>query len=202
MENDFSQAADPFEGLRQAIEMHAKTHPDSKIRDVQTALQHMNAVFVSQGATRLEEFGTDIPNSRYHVGLSCGDGRDTFFVDAGHSRERAERVARHLCWHNADLKVLAERPPQPFIALNPHRIRDVFDDRGNMIFIISDSPHAFSVAYVDDHRASIDSFLLHNKVIQARFGNVRLERPQAQASVDGKVIALPFRSRHKPATPT
>lgn len=199
MEPAFTQAADPFEGLKQAIEDHAQRHPDSKIRDVQTALQYMNAVFVSQGASRLGEFGTDIPDSHYHVGISCGDGCDTFFIDAGLSRERADRIARHLCWHNADLKVLAERPPQPFIAVNPPRIGRVYDERGNIIFGIRDSQFAFSVVYADDHRAYIDSFLLESKLMQARAGNIRLERPPAQISVDGKVIALPCRSRHKPA---
>ncbi len=194
MESTFKQAADPFEGLRLAIEDHAARNPDSKIRDVSSALKQLNAVFVSQGSTRDGSFGTDIPNGRYHVGVSCGDGDDTFFIDAGMSREYGEKIARHLCWYNNDVKVLAERAPQPFIAVNPHRIGNVFDDRGNMIFTIKDTQNAFSMVYADDHRAGIDAFLLGNKLIQARCGNVRLERPQSVKSVDDKVVALPFRS--------
>lgn len=194
MESTFKQAADPFESLRLAIEEHAARNPDSTIRDVPSALKQLNAVFVSQGSTRDGSFGTDIPNGRYHVGVSCGDGRDTFFIDTGFSREYGERIARHLCWHNNDVKILAERAPQPFIAVNPHRIGNVQDDRGNIIFTIKDTQNAFSMVYADDHRAGIDAFLLSNKLIQARCGNVRLERPQAVKSVDDKVVALPFRS--------
>lgn len=200
MEPTFKQAADPFESLRRAIEAHAGRHPDSHIRDVPSALKQLNAVFVSQGARRDESFGTDIPDGRYHVGVSCGDGRDTFFIDAGFSREYGEKIARHLCWYNNDVKILAERTPQPFIAVNPHRIQNVFSDRGNMVFTLKDSQNAFSVVYADDHRADIDSFLLTNKLIQARCGNVRLERPQAVTSVGDKVVALPFRSA-RPAGP-
>lgn len=194
MESTFKQAADPFESLRLSIEEHVARNPDSPIRDVPSALKQLNAVFVSQGSTRDESFGTDIPNGRYHVGVSCGDGADTFFIDAGGSRNYGEKVARHLCWYNNDVKVLSEKAPQPFIAVNPHRIGTVFDDRGNMVFTIKDTQNAFSMVYSDDHRASIDSFLLGNKLIQARCGNVRLERPQAVKSVDDKVAALPFRS--------
>ena len=194
METTFKQAADPFESLRQAIEEHAERHPDSRIRDVPSALRHLNAVFVAQGSARDESFGTDAPDGRYHVGVSCGDGRETFFIETGYNERRALEIARHLCWHNADLKVLAERPPQPFIAVNPHRIGGVFDHRGNMIFTVKDSKYAFSMVYADDHRASIDAFLLENKLIQARCGNLRLERPPAVKSVDNKVVALPFRT--------
>lgn len=194
METTFKQAADPFEGLRQAIEEHAKRYQDSKIRDVPSALRNLNAVFVSQGSTRDEAFGTDAPDGRYHVGVSCGDGRDTFFIETGYNEKRALEIARHLCWYNADVKVLAERAPQPFIAVNPHRIGGVFNHRGNMIFTVKDSKYAFSMVYADDHRAEIDSFLLENKLIQARFGNIHLERPAAVKSVDDKVVALPFRT--------
>lgn len=194
METTFKQAADPFEDLRKAIEEHAERYPDSRIRDVPSALRHLNAVFVAQGSTRDESFGTDTPDGRYHVGVSSGDGRDTFFIQTGYSEKRALEIARHLCWHNADLKVLAERPPQPFIAVNPHSIGSVFNHRGNMIFTIKDSKYAFSMVYADDHRSEIDSFLLENKLIQARFGNIRLERPPAVKSVDNKVVALPFRT--------
>ncbi len=202
METTFNQAADPFESLRKAIEEHAVLYPDSKIRDVETALKHMNAVFVSPQASRLQEYGTDAPNGRYQVGVSCGDGRDTFFIDVGLAEERGRKIARHLCWYNADMKVLTDRAPQPFIAVNPQRIGSVFEDRGNIVFCVRDSQNAFSVLYGDDHRASIDAFLLENKLIQARSGNVHLSRPSAVKSVDGKVIALPFGNRHKGSTPT
>lgn len=192
----FRNAANPLEGFDQAIAEHLRHYPDAKIRDSESALKHANAIFVSQGATRLEEFGTDIPNGRYHIGISCGDGSEAFFIDVGFSQDRGNQMARQLCWYNADLKILSERPPQPFIAVNPHRIGKVHDHRGNMIFNIKDQPHAFSVVYADDHRASIDSFLLENRLIQARFGNVRLDRPKAVGSGDNdnKVVALPFRT--------
>ena len=190
----FKNAADPFEGLRKAIAEHIAHYPDTELREIVKVLKQTNAVFVSQGATRLEEFGTDIPNNRYHIGISCGDGREALFIDAGLSQDRANDMARKLCWYNADLRVLSERPPQPFIAVNPHRIGKVHDHRGNMIFNIKGQPYAFSVVYADDHRASIDSYLLQNRLIQALSGSVRLERPAAAASDDRKVVALPFRT--------
>lgn len=202
METTFNQAADPFESLRLAIDNHAARYPDSKIRDVDAALKHMNAVFVSPQASRLQEYGTDVPNGRYQVGVSCGDGRDTFFIDVGPDERRGLKIARHLCWYNADLKILAERAPQPFIAVNPKRIGAVFEDRGNIVFCVRDSQNAFSVLYGDDHRASIDAFLLENKLIQARSGNLHLSRPEPVKSIDGKVIALPFGNRHKGPTPS
>jgi hypothetical protein len=194
MQATFKQVADPFESLRRAIEVHAASNPDSKIRDIDTALKQLNAVFVSQGATRDKSFGTDIPNGRYHVGVSCGDGQETFFIDVGYAREYGEKIARHLCWYNNEVKVLAEKAPQPFIAVNHYRIGDVYAHRGNMVFMIKDTQNAFSMVYADDHRAGIDSFLLGNKLIQARCGNVRLARPQAVKSVGDNVVALPFRS--------
>lgn len=190
METTFNQEADPFESLRLAINDHAARYPDSKIRDVATALQYMNAVFVSQQA------------SRYQVGVSCGDGRETFFIDVGLDERRGLKIAHHLCWYNDGLKILAERAPQPFIAVNPKRIGAVFEAHSNIVFRVRDSQNAFLVPYGDDHRASIDAFLLENKLIQARSGNLHLSRPEAVKSIDGKVIALPFGNRHKGPMPT
>lgn len=201
MEQIFNESADPFASLLKAIEEHAVRHPDSKIRDVKTALQHMNAVFVSPQAERLGEYGTDLPNGRYHVGVSCGDGRDTFFIDVGHRENRGRDIARHLCGYNTDLRILVEHPPNPFVAVNPKRIGKVFEDRGNIIFCLRDSQNAFSVLYGDDHRAAIDAFLLENKLIQARSGNLDLKRPTLVKSIDGKVIALPFGNRNKGPMP-
>lgn len=195
MKLTFEHAADPLERLQQAINEHVARDPDAHIRDVSSALTYMNAVFVSQYATRLPEFGTDIAAGGYHVGVSCGDGSEAFFIDAGYDQNQALKIARELCWHNADLKILAEVPPQPFIAVNPHRIGDVFEDRGNVILTIKDSQYGFSMVYGDDQRAGIDAFLLRNKLIQVRSGNQHLERPVPVASTDGKVVALPFRRR-------
>ncbi|QQG36031.1 MAG: hypothetical protein HYS17_11125 [Micavibrio aeruginosavorus] len=112
MQTDFKDAADPFAGLIQAIAAHARRHSDSPVRDITTALESLNAVFVVAG-----------PDHRPRVGISCGDGREVFYIAEPMSEAKARKIARHLCGFNNDMRLLLERPSLlPVIAIDPQRI--------------------------------------------------------------------------------
>lgn len=181
MKAEFHDAADLFAGLIQAIAAHARQHPDSPVRDVTTALENLNAVFVTAGADR-----------RSVVGVSCGDGRETFYIEGPMSDIKAVKIARHLCGFNNDMRVLLERRGLPLIAVQPERIVSITSADSALVLGLRDTDHSCQIAYADAHSADIDSILLENKLVQARFGGITLKRLEPLSAVDGFAVALPY----------
>lgn len=181
MHTEFKDAADPFTGLIQAIDAHARRELDSPVRDITTALQTLNAVFL-----------TVSPQRRTFVGVSCGDGRETFYIEGPMSELTAEKIVRHLCGFNNDMRLLLERRPLPLIAIDPQRITSIGSEGSDLVFGLRESAHSVRIAYSNPHSADIDSILLENKLVQARFGNITLKRPGALSAVDGVAVALPY----------
>ncbi|QQG36030.1 MAG: hypothetical protein HYS17_11120 [Micavibrio aeruginosavorus] len=62
----------------------------------------------------------------------------------------------------------------------------------DLVLGLAHSAHPCRIAYGDAHSADIDSILLENKLVQARFGGVKLKRIQPLSAVDGVAVALPF----------
>lgn len=181
MQTEFKDAADPFAGLLQAIAAHARRASDSPVRDIVTALENLNAVFAAIGLDR-----------RPYVGVSCGDGRETFYVEGPMGDIKAGKIVRHLCGFNNDMRLLLERPTLPVIAINPQRIATLGSAGSDLVLGLVGSGHSCKIAYGNAHSADIDSILLENKLVQARFGAVSLKRIQPLSAVDGVAVALPF----------
>lgn len=129
---------------------------------------NLTAVYVTQRTKPHELFGHEIPSGEFIVGVCCAEGAEIFEINAGISRENGEKIARGIIAHHPDLQLLTSKAPQPFVALDPDRIADIHDVQSRLVFVIKDTGHSFSVQHEDAHRASIDSYLLANKLIQMR----------------------------------
>lgn len=187
MEETFKKATDTFfQELSRAVADHRQARPDFTIRDAQSLLKNMNAVFTTRVPSLEDENDT---NSHYLVGVSAGDNAP-LFIDAGPSSHNAGRLARRLSGCNARLGILNDRPSLPFIAVDPQRIDRVIARERKLIMTIRDEPVGFSVLYADPHHTEMDAALYEQHIMYARSGHQPLRRPAAADTGRAAILSL------------